>query len=265
MANTHLNRLGRLAANLFGHTLLKMDVERRAPLPAGAKIIAPNHPATTDPFLMMGLVHEPISILITDMCFQVPLLGRYLRAAGHVPVIDGHGRAALEEAVRLLQAGRTVVIFPEGALSPLEGGLCPAHTGVARLALLTGAPVIPVGIHLERQGITFRETSVGDKTEQARFYLRGPYAVTIGEPLHFRGDVEDREMVRAISQRIMQRIGQLAQHSAYRVRSKARAAEAAPRLAESFRRAFSRITAAVKSYERGQNATRSTPGSQSLF
>src|SRR5512137_1672690 len=102
MANTHLNRLGRLAAGLYGHTLLEMDVERRAPLPAGAKIIAPNHPATTDPFLMMGLVHEPISILITDMCFQVPLLGRYLRAAGHVPVVDGHGQAAFEEAVKRL-------------------------------------------------------------------------------------------------------------------------------------------------------------------
>jgi 1-acyl-sn-glycerol-3-phosphate acyltransferase len=196
--------------------------------------------------LMMGLVHEPISILITDMCFQVPLLGRYLRAAGHVPVVDGHGRAAFEEAVKLLQAGRTVVIFPEGALSPLEGGLCPAHTGVARLALLTGAPVIPVGIHLQRQGIAFRETRVGDKTELARYYLRGPYAVTIGEPLRFQGNVEDREHVRAVSQRLMQRIGQLAQHSAYRVRSKARAAQAAPRRAESFRRACSRVAAAFK-------------------
>jgi 1-acyl-sn-glycerol-3-phosphate acyltransferase len=238
MANTLLNRLGRLAARLYGNALLKMDVQRRAPLPRGAKIIAPNHPATTDPFMMMGLVHEPISILITEMCFKVPVLGRYLRAAGHVPVIDGHGRAAFEEATKLLKAGRTVVIFPEGALSPLEGGLCPPHTGVARLALLTGAPVVPVGVHLQRQGITFRETTVDGKTELARFYLHGPYAVTIGEPVRFEGNVEDREVVRAISQRIMQRIGQLAQQSAYRVRSKARTTRTAPRLAAGFKRAW---------------------------
>ena len=134
-----LNQAGHRVAGLYGKSLLSMDVEWQAPLPGGPKIIAANHPSTTDPFLLMGLIGEPMSILITEACFKLPGLGAFLRTAGHVPVVSGSGKAALDEGVRLLRAGQTVGIFPEGALSPLAqlgcGGCAPAHTGVARLAL----------------------------------------------------------------------------------------------------------------------------------
>jgi 1-acyl-sn-glycerol-3-phosphate acyltransferase len=211
-----------MTARLYAGTLLKMDVQWHAPLPAGAKIIAANHPTTTDPFLLMGLAPEPISILITEMCFQVPVLGQFLRQAGHISVMEGEGRAAFDEAVKLLKAGHTVGIFPEGALSPLAGGVCPPHTGAVRLALSTGAPIIPVGICLQREHIRFRETTVGGKTEIARFYLHGPYAVTIGEPMRFEGNVEDRAFVRSVSQCMMQRISLLSRESAQRIRTSQR-------------------------------------------
>lgn len=210
------NGSGRMAARLYASALLRMDVQWRAPLPDGPKIIAANHPTTTDPFLMMGWAPEPIRVLITEMCFKIPALGRFLQQAGHVPVMDGNGRAAFDKAVELLRVGHTVAIFPEGALSPLEGGVCPPHTGVARLALITGAPVIPVGIHLQRENIHFRETTVDGKTEVARWYLHGPYAVTVGEPMRFEGDVEDREYVRSVSAHIMRRVARLARESARR-------------------------------------------------
>lgn len=214
-----LNWAGRTTASLYMRIMLKMDVQRHAPLPKGAKIIAANHPTTTDPFLMMALVPGPISILITEMCFKLPVLGHFLRGAAHVPVIDDKGRAAFEQAVKLLKAGHTLGIFPEGALSPLEGGVCPPHTGVARLALITGAPVIPVGIHLQRERIHFRETTVDGKTEVARWYFHGPYAMTVGEPMHFEGGVEDQGYVRAVSERIMQRIVRLARESEQQMRA----------------------------------------------
>jgi hypothetical protein len=44
-------------------------------------------------------------------------------------------------------------IFPEGALSPLESDACPAHTGMARLALVGNAPIIPAGIALQTEHI----------------------------------------------------------------------------------------------------------------
>ena len=175
----------------------------------------------------MEVIPEPINILITEMCFRILGLGQFLRQAGHIPVVDGKGRAAFDEAVKLLRVGRTVGIFPEGALSPLEG-VCPPHTGVARLALTTGAPIIPVGIGLQREHITFREITAGGKTEIARWYFHGPYAVTAGEAMHFEGEVEDREHVRAVSQRIMQRISLLARESAQRI-SASQAAESGAR------------------------------------
>jgi 1-acyl-sn-glycerol-3-phosphate acyltransferase len=209
--------LGRAAVGAYARTMLKMDISQRAPLPKGAKIIAANHPTTADPIWIGLLTLEPMHVLITEMCFKVPLVGQSLRLAGHVPVVTGNGRAAFDEAARLLEAGQTVGIFPEGALSPLDGGLEKPHTGVARLALISGAPVIPVGIHLQRERIRFVETTVGDDTETARWYLHGPYAMTVGEPMRFEGDVEDRRYVRSISERIMQRIARLSRESAQRI------------------------------------------------
>jgi 1-acyl-sn-glycerol-3-phosphate acyltransferase len=134
-------------------------------------------------------------------------------------VIHGNGRAALEEAVQLLEKGRTVIIFPEGAISPLEGGFHRAHTGIARMALRTGVPVVPVGIGLDRERIRLVETEVDGKTEVGTWYLSGPYAMTVGEPMVFEGDVEDREYVREVSTQIMERIIQLAHRSTARVKA----------------------------------------------
>jgi 1-acyl-sn-glycerol-3-phosphate acyltransferase len=216
-----LNRAGHEVAGLYGKSLLYMDVEWQAPLPGGPKIIAANHPSTTDPFLLMGLIGEPMSILITEACFKLPGLGAFLRTAGHVPVVSGSGKAALDEGVRLLRAGQTVGIFPEGALSPLAqlggGGCSPAHTGVARLALASGAPVIPVGISLDPARIIFKDTPIDGVTEHVRWYCRGPYFATVGRPMAVTGSPEDREGVRLAAAQIMDRIAGLAQRSALRL------------------------------------------------
>lgn len=219
MLQTAWYTLGRAAVQAYASSLLKLDVAQRAPLLPGPKIIAANHPTTSDPVWLTLLTSEPIHLLITEMCFKVPVVGRSLRLAGHIPVMAGRGRAAFDEAVALLREGKTVGIFPEGALSPLDGGLCPAHTGMARLALVSGAPIVPVGIALQPERIRFVQTTVGDMTETARWYLRGAYAMTVGEPLRVEGDVQDREYVRAVSERVMRCIAGLAQQSAARVHS----------------------------------------------
>ncbi len=209
--------LGRRLVDALAGLRLKLDVQYHAPLPKGAKIIAPNHPTTTDPAIVLKLVDEQANVLISETLFKVPVLGRYLRRAGHIPVIRGSGQAALDEAIRLLKAGRTVIIFPEGAISPLGGGCHKPHTGVARLALASGAPVIPVGIGLDRARVRLVETEVDGVTEVGTWYLGGPYAMTVGEPQVFGGDVEDREHVRSVAEQIMGRIKQLARESSARL------------------------------------------------
>ena len=67
------------------------------------------------------------------------------------------------------------------------------------------------------ENITFMEARIQDMTETARLYLRGAYAVTVGEPLTFTGGVEDRDHVRAIADQIMAQIGALAQESRQRL------------------------------------------------
>ena len=85
-----------------------------------------------------------------------------------------------------------MAIFPEGAINPLNGGFHHPHTGAARPALSTGAPVIPVGIGLQRERIRLVETEMEGKPEVTTGYLGGPYAMTVSQPLRFAGDVEDR-------------------------------------------------------------------------
>ncbi|MBZ0290096.1 MAG: 1-acyl-sn-glycerol-3-phosphate acyltransferase [Anaerolineae bacterium] len=208
---------GRLMVNGYARSMFQMDVLFRAALPDGPKIIALNHPTTIDPFLTTVLLKEQAHILISESLFKVPMFGAYLRRSGHIPVFTRNGGEAFREAQRLLHAGKTIVIFPEGALSPVSGGHQNPHTGTARLALSTGAPVIPVGIELARERIRFMHTTIDDQPETAQWYLRGPYAITVGVPLYFKGDVENHDYVLAVTDQIMGSIMHLAAHSKTRM------------------------------------------------
>ena len=213
-------QIGRLIVDLYVRYILKADIHRPAPLPGGAKIFVVNHPSTSDPAFVTVLTKEQTTILIKETLFKVPLFGRSLRMAGHVPVVAGNGKAALETGIRLLKAGRTVVIFPEGEISP-ENGLNKAHSGAARLALATGAPVIPIGISLNYRKLRHVHSTVEGKQELGSWYLHGPYAMTVGEPVTFAGNLEDREQVHAVTGQIMQHVQQLCYHSQRRLAHRA--------------------------------------------
>ncbi len=211
--------MGRTMVDLFTRLSLDRDIAWHAPLPEGPKILAANHPTTTDPFYILTLTSEPVSVLVTGGAFDVPLFGSYLRQAGHIPVLRNSGGSTIRAATEKLRNGGSVAIFPEGSLSPIDGhiGFHPPHSGVARLALGTGAPVIPVGIGLQQEQIRFVETELDGKPESARLYPRGPYAMTVGEPLRFEGNVEDRDLVRSVSGQIMERIMVLSRESTFRI------------------------------------------------
>lgn len=196
---------GRSIINFYVRQIMRADIHHDAPLPKGAKIIAVNHPSTNDPAFITALSREHMTILIKDTVFKVPLFGRSLRMSGHVPVVAGNGRAALEEGIRLLRAGKTVMIFPEGVISP-ECGFHKAHTGVARLALATGAPVVPVGISINGCKVRQIVSKIGGDMEPSAWYLKGPYAMTVGEPISYTGSPEDYDMVRSVTNQVMHSI-----------------------------------------------------------
>ncbi len=222
-----LYTMGRSLMSACTRLMLDLDMRWHAPMPEGPKILAANHPTTTDPLYLLTLLSEPVSFLITADLFDVPVVGSYLRAAGHLPAVRGSSGATVDTLVRRVEAGRSVAIFPEGALSPLAGGLHPPHSGVGRVALRTGAPVIPIGIGLRRDRIRLTGVELGGDKAIAYFYTTGPYAITVGLPLHFAGDVEDHEQVRAVAGRIMHHVQALAQESGRRIGSTQMAAASA--------------------------------------
>ena len=203
-------KLGRKLICLYAQFLLKMDIFWQAHLPAGPKLIVANHPSTTDPFYLLTLFPQPLSILIIEHAFKAPLFGGVLRLSGHIPVLSADRHAAFEAAHRQLCNGQSVAIFPEGDLSPRQGGSLPAHSGAARLALMTGAPVIPIGIYFQRERARALVSKFNGKSETGYWYLRGPYGVTIGKPMRFEGDTQDRTHVKSISTIIMDAINSLA-------------------------------------------------------
>jgi 1-acyl-sn-glycerol-3-phosphate acyltransferase len=209
--------LGRGVVNLYASLFFRRSVVYKAPVPAGAKILAANHPSTTDPFLMNTLVPEQVSILIIEHFFKLGVIGASLRHTGQIRVDCANGKPSLEEGVEALREGRTVGIFPEGIISPLSGGTHRAHTGVARLALSTLAPVIPVGIAVDTRRLRQIVTKVDGKDEVGCWYLRGPYAITVGEPVFFHGFVDNHDHVRMVTEQIMQRITALSAESAERL------------------------------------------------
>ena len=207
---------------IFALVMLRLDIHRHSNLPTGPMIFVANHPSATDPFLIHMISRkQQLNVLITAKAFTVPVFGWFLHKVQEIPVPLEQGSAALEQAHQHLEKGRSVVIFIEGRISPQEGGFLPPRSGAARLALSSGAPVVPVGISLRRERChNIRSRIAGGVPSEARWYLRGPYAITVGQPTQYEGDVEDREHVRRISETIMEKVRHLAVESERRMHSR---------------------------------------------
>ena len=114
--------------------------------PAGAVVIAPNHQTYADPVLVTIPVRRRIYYMAWSRLFEIPGLSWLIRRLRAFPVqLESSDPRAAREAVRLLQAGHAVMIFPEGARS-LDGSVGRFKLGAFRLAVSVGAPVLPVTI-----------------------------------------------------------------------------------------------------------------------
>jgi len=111
----------------------------------GALIVACNHRSYLDPPGMGCFCPRRISYMAKKELFEIPVLGPLIRAVGAYPVDrQGSARAAIKRSLEVLEAGGTVGIFPEGTRNR-DGSAAP-QTGVALLASLSGAPVVPAHI-----------------------------------------------------------------------------------------------------------------------
>jgi 1-acyl-sn-glycerol-3-phosphate acyltransferase len=131
--------------------LFRVVLEGREHVPRrGPVLLASNHVSFLDPLLLLWLgerTHRKVRFLAMAELWNRRFLRFFLVHTHQIPVPRGTAAAgsSLTYAVAALEEGECVGIYPEGVISPdLEP--MPGKTGVARLAALTGAPVVPVGV-----------------------------------------------------------------------------------------------------------------------
>ncbi len=119
----------------------------REHIPArGAVLLASNHRSFLDPWLVAVCARRPIYFMAKRELFESRLQGWLLNALGAFPVCRGESdETAMETARLLLERGQAVVIFPEGTRIR-RGALDRPRRGIGRLALETGAPVVPIAV-----------------------------------------------------------------------------------------------------------------------
>lgn len=169
----------------------------------GPAILASNHNAVWDSVFLPAMIDREVVFMgKADYFSGTGVKGwatkNLMRAVGTIPVDRSGGKAsqaAMQAGLDRLAEGKLFGIYPEGTRSP-DGRLYRGKTGVARLALDSGAPVIPVamiGTHAAQP--------IGQKVPS-----RTNIGVIIGEPLDFsryRGLSKDRYTLRAITDEIM--------------------------------------------------------------
>lgn len=178
---------------------------------AGPAILASNHVSFSDSVFLMLVAGRRVTFPAKSEYFtgtgtKGRLTALFMRAIGQVPIDRSGGRAslpAMDAAQKILGRGELFGYYPEGTRSP-DGRLYRGKTGIARLALETGAPVLPVAMI-----DTGRIQPPGQLVPKI-----GRIGVRIGAPMEFQrydGMARDRFILRAVTDEIMYRILELSE------------------------------------------------------
>src|SRR5215211_2039146 len=136
----------RWAVNAFFLVYFRLRRLGREHIPDGGVVLASNHRSLLDPFAIGCCTSRPSYFVAKQELFRNPILGWLLNSLGAFPVRRGASdEDSMETALRLLERGDPVVIFPEGTRIR-AGSLGKPKRGVGRLALQSGAPVVPIAI-----------------------------------------------------------------------------------------------------------------------
>ena len=186
--------------------LYRVKVEGRAHVPKqGPVILAANHRSFMDSIFLPLVIRRRVTFVAKAEYFDSKKTAWFFRGVGQIPIRREGGSAserALASATEVLEAGGVFGIYPEGTRTR-DGYLHRGHTGVARLALRTGASIVPVGM------IGTDEIQATD-AKLPRFFRK--VTVRFGEPIaiaHYVGRQDDRKVLRQITDEVMFEIQQL--------------------------------------------------------
>lgn len=176
---------------------------------SGGAILASNHLAVSDSFFLPLVISRKVVFLgkseyFTGRGVKGYATRAFMEGVGTIPVHRGGGRAseaALRTGLQVLQSGQLLGIYPEGTRSP-DGRLYRGKTGVARMAIEAGVPIIPVAMI---------GTDVAQPLGQ-KVPSRTDIGVRIGPALRldaYAGRQEDRGALREVTDRVMKAIQEL--------------------------------------------------------
>ncbi|MFI0720177.1 lysophospholipid acyltransferase family protein [Streptomyces sp. NPDC021224] len=200
----------KMILGLLLRVLYRPVVEGAQHIPGdGPVILAGNHVTFIDSIFLSLAVKRQVYFIgkdeyVTGKGVKGRLMAWFFTTCGMIPVDRDGGRggvAALMTGRRVLEEGRIFGIYPEGTRSP-DGRLYRGRTGVARLTLMTGAPVVPFAV-------------VGtDKVQPGGSgMLRiAPVGIRFGRPLEFArydGMDRDRYVLRAVTDEVMSEVMRL--------------------------------------------------------
>ncbi|GAA2472314.1 lysophospholipid acyltransferase family protein [Winogradskya humida] len=172
--------------------------------PGGGFIVTPNHMSQSDPLVVAHYLYASgrwPRFLAKASIWKIPVLGFLLTKTLQIPVVRGSVEAArsLDTLVHAIQQGAVVVIYPEGTTTR-EPDLWPMRgkTGAARLALVTGAPVVPMA--------TWGTQGLHDvRTNKVSLKPRREISVTVGKPVdlaRFSGEAPTRSVLEQMTEQI---------------------------------------------------------------
>jgi 1-acyl-sn-glycerol-3-phosphate acyltransferase len=164
-----------------------------------AAILASNHVSFCDSIFLPMVLRRRVTFVAKAEYFDDPKTAWFFRAVGQIPIRREGGSAsagALMAAREVLQSGGVFGIYPEGTRSP-DGRLYKGHTGVARLALDCGVPILPVAMIGTREAQPIGQV-------MPRLFM--PITVRIGKPMRFdrfADRSEDPKALRQITDEVM--------------------------------------------------------------
>ncbi|MDX2852805.1 MULTISPECIES: 1-acyl-sn-glycerol-3-phosphate acyltransferase [Streptomycetaceae] len=177
----------------------------------GPAILASNHLSFSDSFFLPAVLDRKVTFIAKAEYFTTPgikgkLTAAFFKGVGQLPVdrsgARGAGEAAINSGIKVIEAGELFGIYPEGTRSP-DGRLYRGKPGgLARIALATGAPVIPVAMI---------DTEKIQPPGQVMPKLMRP-GIRIGKPLDFSrymGMEHDRFILRSVTDEVMYEIMKL--------------------------------------------------------
>ena len=172
---------------------------------SGPAVLAGNHLSFCDSIFLPLVVRRRVTFVAKAEYFEDPKTAWFFRAVGQIPIKRDGGsasRRALQTAREVLDQGKLFGIYPEGTRSP-DGRLYKGHTGVARLACDTGAPVVAVAM---------TGTNVIQPIGQVFPKLFRTVTVRFSEPMYFEPSPSGRPeplRLRAATDEIMFKLAQL--------------------------------------------------------